>query len=157
MTLQIYDTMTRVKRAFEPLDPGNVRVYVCGPTVYEVAHIGNARPVVVFDVLFRLLRHRYGPAQVTYARNITDIDDKIIKAAQESGEPIESLTARTTKAFHADMAALGTLEPSIEPRATQHIPQMIALIERLIENGHAYSADDHVLFSVPSMADYGKL
>ncbi len=157
MTLQIYDTMTRVKRAFEPLDPGNVRVYVCGPTVYELAHIGNARPVVVFDVLFRLLRHRYGPAQVTYARNITDIDDKIIKAAQESGEPIESLTARTTKAFHADMAALGTLEPSIEPRATQHIPQMIALIERLIENGHAYEADGHVLFSVPSMADYGKL
>ena len=157
MTLQIYDTMTRVKRAFEPLDPGNVRVYVCGPTVYELAHIGNARPVVVFDVLFRLLRHRYGPAQVTYARNITDIDDKIIKAAQESGEPIESLTARTTKAFHADMAALGTLEPSIEPRATQHIPQMIALIERLIERGHAYSADGHVLFSVPSMADYGKL
>ena len=157
MTLRLYDTMTRAKRVFEPLDPDNVRVYVCGPTVYDFAHIGNARPVVVFDVLFRLLRHLYGAAQVTYARNITDVDDKIIDAARAAGEPIDSVTARTTEAFHADMAALGALEPSIEPRATQHIPQMIALIERLIENGHAYEADGHVLFSVPSMADYGKL
>ncbi|MCH7795993.1 MAG: cysteine--tRNA ligase [Proteobacteria bacterium] len=157
MTLRLYDTMTRAKRVFEPLDPDNVRVYVCGPTVYDFAHIGNARPVVVFDVLFRLLRHLYGAAQVTYARNITDVDDKIIDAARETGEPIDSVTARTTEAFHADMAALGALEPSIEPRATRHIPQMIALIERLIENGHAYEADGHVLFSVPSMADYGKL
>ena len=157
MTLRLYDTMTRAKRVFEPLDPKRVRVYVCGPTVYDFAHIGNARPVVVFDVLFRLLRHLYGAAQVTYARNITDVDDKIIDAARETGAPIDSVTARTTEAFHADMAALGALEPSIEPRATRHIPQMIALIERLIENGHAYEADGHVLFSVPSMADYGKL
>jgi len=157
VTLQIYDTMTRAKRVFEPLDPGDVRVYVCGPTVYDFAHIGNARPVVVFDVLFRLLRHRYGPAHVTYARNITDVDDKIIKAAQESGEAIDGITARTTEAFHADMAELGTLAPTIEPRATEHIPQMIALIETLIERGHAYGADGHVLFSVPSMPDYGRL
>ena len=157
MTLQIYDTMTRAKTAFEPLDPDDVRFYVCGPTVYDLAHIGNARPVVVFDVLFRLLRHLYGAAHVTYARNITDVDDKIIKAAQESGEPIDSITARTTEAFHADMAALGALEPSIEPRATGHIAQMIAMIETLIERGHAYVADGHVLFSVPSMADYGRL
>jgi cysteinyl-tRNA synthetase len=157
VTLQIYDTMTRAKTAFEPLDPGNVRFYVCGPTVYDLAHIGNARPVVVFDVLFRLLRHLYGAAQVTYARNITDVDDKIIKAAQETGEPIDSITARTTEAFHADMAALGALEPSIEPRATGHIAQMIAMIGTLIEGGHAYAADGHVLFSVPSMPDYGRL
>ncbi len=157
MTLQIYDTMTRAKVAFEPLDPGDLRVYVCGPTVYDLAHIGNARPVVVFDVLFRLLRHLYGPAHVTYARNITDVDDKIIKAARESGEAIDGITARTTEAFHADMAELGALEPSIEPRATGHIAQMIAMIETLIERGHAYAADGHVLFSVPSMPDYGRL
>ncbi len=111
MTLHIYDTMKRAKVAFEPLDPGNVRFYVCGPTVYDLAHIGNARPVVVFDVLFRLLRHLDGPDHVTYARNITDVDDKIIAAAQESGEPIDAITARTTAAFHADMAALGALMP----------------------------------------------
>ena len=157
MTLQIYDTMTRAKTAFEPLDRGDVRFYVCGPTVYDLAHIGNARPVVVFDVLFRLLRHLYGAAQVTYARNITDVDDKIIKAAQETGEPIDSITARTTEAFHADMAALGALEPTIEPRATGHLAQMIAMIGALIERGHAYAADGHVLFSVPSMPDYGRL
>ena len=157
MTLHIYDTMRRAKVAFEPLDPGDVRFYVCGPTVYDLAHIGNARPVVVFDVLFRLLRHRYGADHVTYARNITDVDDKIIKAAQDSGEAIDAITARTTEAFHADMAALGTLEPSVEPRATQHIPQMIAMIETLIERDHAYVADGHVLFSVPSMPDYGRL
>ena len=157
MTLRLYDTMTRGKRVFEPLDAKNVRVYACGPTVYDLAHIGNGRMIVVFDVLFRLLRHLYGPAHVTYARNITDVDDKIIDAAKATGEPIDSITGRTTEAFHADMAALGTLEPSLEPRATQHIAQMIALIERLIENGHAYAADGHVLFSVPSMADYGKL
>ena len=122
MTLQLYDTMSRAKRVFEPLDSKNLRLYVCGPTVYDFAHIGNARPVVVFDVLFRLLRHLYGAAQVTYARNITDVDDKIINAAKESGEPIDSITARTTKAFHEDMAALGTLEPSLEPRATPSVP-----------------------------------
>jgi len=157
VTLHIYDTMRRAKVAFEPLDPDDVRFYVCGPTVYDLAHIGNARPVVVFDVLFRLLRQIHGPDHVTYARNITDVDDKIIKAAQDSGETIDSITARTTAAFHADMAALGALEPTIEPRATGHIPQMIAMIETLIERGHAYAADGHVLFSVPSMPDYGRL
>ena len=149
--------MTREKTPFEPLDPGNVRVYVCGPTVYDLAHIGNARPVVMFDVLYRLLRQVYGPDHVTYARNITDVDDKIINVAQETGEPIDSVTERTTRAFHEDMAALGALAPSMEPRATQHIPQMIAMIEALIEKGHAYAADGHVLFSVPSMPAYGKL
>ena len=157
MTLRLYDTMARAKRVFEPLDAKNLRLYVCGPTVYDFAHIGNARPVVVFDVLFRLLRHLYGADHVTYARNITDVDDKIIDAARAAGEPIDSVTARTTEAFHADMAALGTLEPSIEPRATQHIAQMIAMIETLIARDHAYAADGHVLFSVPSMADYGRL
>jgi cysteinyl-tRNA synthetase len=157
VTIQLYNTLARAKETFEPLDRENVRVYVCGPTVYDFAHIGNARPVVVFDVLFRLLRHVYGAGHVTYARNITDVDDKIIKAAHDNGEPIDELTARTTEAFHQDMAALGALPPTVEPRATQHIAEMIALIARLIERGHAYAADGHVLFSVPSMADYGRL
>ncbi len=157
MTLQLHNTLTRRKEAFAPLDPENVRLYVCGPTVYDFAHIGNARPVVVFDVLFRLLKQLYGARQVTYARNITDVEDKIIKAAQENGEAIEALTARTTDAFHQDMAALGALPPSIEPRATDHIPQMVAMIETLIAKGHAYAAEGHVLFNVPSMADYGQL
>ncbi|MFQ6016557.1 MAG: cysteine--tRNA ligase [Kiloniellaceae bacterium] len=157
MTIQLYNTLSREKAPFTPLDPGNVRLYVCGPTVYDVAHIGNARPVVVFDVLFRLLRHVYGPGHVTYARNITDLDDKIIAAAKETGEPIDRLTARTTRAFHEDMAALGALEPSIEPRATGHIDRMIAMIQQLIDRGHAYQAEGHVLFSVPSAPDYGKL
>ncbi len=155
--IQLYNTLAREKAPFEPLDPEDVRFYVCGPTVYDLAHIGNARPVVVFDVLFRLLRRVYGADHVTYARNITDVEDKIIDAARATGEPIDSLTARTTKAFHEDMAALGTLEPSIEPRATQHIGQMIAMIEKLIARGHAYEADGHVLFSVPSMPAYGQL
>ncbi len=164
MTLQFHNTLTRAKQAFEPLDPKNVRVYVCGPTVYDLAHIGNARPVVVFDVLYRLLRRLYGAEHVTYARNITDVEDKIIVAAKESGEPIDSVTARTTKAFHEDMAALGALPPSVEPRATDHIAQMIVMIERLIERSHAYAAPgseagtgSHVLFSVQSMPDYGRL
>ncbi len=157
MTIQIYNTLARAKVPFRPLDAENVRVYVCGPTVYDLAHVGNARSVVVFDVLFRLLRHVYGAARVTYARNITDVEDKIINAAKENDEPIESLTERTTRAFHEDMAALGTLEPTVEPRATRHIPQMIAMIEALIAKDHAYEADGHVLFSVPSLPDYGKL
>ena len=128
MTLQIHNTLTRRKEAFAPLDPENVRLYVCGPTVYDFAHIGNARPVVVFDVLFRLLRQLYGAERVTYARNITDVEDKIIKAAQENGESIDALTARTTEAYHRDMAALGALPPSVEPRATEHIAEMIAMI-----------------------------
>jgi len=155
--IQLTNTLTKRKEAFAPLDPKNVRVYVCGPTVYDFAHIGNARPVVVFDVLYRLLRHVYGAAHVTYARNITDVDDKIIKAARENGEPIDALTARTVQAFHDDMAALGALPPTVEPRATQTIPEMIALIARLIERGHAYEADGHVLFHVPSDPDYGCL
>jgi len=157
VVLHLFNTLTRTKARFEPLDPANVRLYVCGPTVYDLAHIGNARPVVVFDVLFRLLRHVYGADHVTYARNITDVDDKIIAAAKESGAPIEAITARTTRAFHDDMAALGALAPTMEPRATEHIPHMIAMIEALIARGHAYVADGHVLFSVPSMADYGRL
>jgi cysteinyl-tRNA synthetase len=157
LAIRLYNTLAREKQIFEPIDAANVRFYVCGPTVYDLAHIGNARPVVVFDVLYRLLRHVYGPDHVTYARNITDVEDKIINAADESGEPIDELTARTTKAFHEDMKALGTLEPTVEPRATGHIPQMITLIESLLERGHAYAADGHVLFSVPSMATYGRL
>lgn len=157
MTIQLYNTLRREKAPFQPLDPAKVRMYVCGPTVYDFAHIGNARPVVVFDVLFRLLRRVYGPDHVTYARNITDVEDKIIVAAKESGESIDSLTARTAQAFHEDMAALGALPPSLEPRATQYIPQMIAMIETLIEKNHAYAADGHVLFSVPSMPAYGRL
>ena len=155
--LQLHNTLTRRKERFEPLDPNNVRMYVCGPTVYDFAHIGNARPVVVFDVLFRLLRHIYGAEQVTYARNITDVEDKIIEAADKSGEPIEAITTRTTKAYQDDMAALGALDPTVQPRATEHIGQMIAMMETLVEKGHAYAAEGHVLFAVASMADYGQL
>ena len=157
MALRLYNTLTREKELFRPLDPTVVRLYVCGPTVYDFAHIGNARPIIVFDVLFRLLRHLYGPEHVRYARNITDVDDKINARAAEEGVPIGDLTARTAAQFHEDVAALGCLPPTIEPRATEHIPEMIALIERLVARGHAYAADGHVLFSVPSMPDYGRL
>jgi len=155
--LFLHNTLTRARERFEPDDPARVRLYVCGPTVYDFAHIGNARPVVVFDVLFRLLRRLYGEQQVVYARNITDVDDKIIEAARAKGESIEQVTGRTTEAFHADMAALGALPPTIEPRATGHIGEMIAMIGRLIEKGHAYAAEGHVLFAVSTMADYGRL
>jgi cysteinyl-tRNA synthetase len=155
VTLRIFDTLSRAKVDFVPLDPTHVRLYVCGPTVYDFAHIGNARPVVVFDVLARLLRRLY--PKVTYVRNITDVDDKINARAAEYGEDIRALTERTAKQFHEDMAALNTLPPDVEPRATEHIAEMIAMIEELIEKGHAYAADGHVLFSVPSMPDYGKL
>ena len=155
MTLRIYDTLSRAKVGFEPLDPKHVRFYVCGPTVYDFAHIGNARPVVVFDVLARLLRHLY--PKVTYVRNITDVDDKINARAKESGEDIRALTERTAQQFHADMAALGNLPPDVEPRATDHIAEMIAMITALLERDHAYEADGHVLFDVPKMPDYGKL
>ncbi len=159
MPLDLYNTLTRRKDRFEPLEPGRVGLYVCGPTVYDFAHIGNARPVMVFDVLFRLLERLYPPPNwcVTYVRNITDVDDKIIKAAADKGETIETLTQRTAAAYQQDMAALGALPPTIEPRATQHIGQMIALIETLIAAGHAYAAEGHVLFNVPSMPEYGQL
>jgi cysteinyl-tRNA synthetase len=153
--LQIHDTLTRGKTPFAPVDPDHVRLYVCGPTVYDRAHIGNARPVLVFDVLFRLLSRLY--PRVTYVRNVTDVDDKINARSKESGQPIDVITAETTRLFHEDMAALGALPPTVEPRATAHIPQMIAMIEGLIAAGHAYEAEGHVLFAVGSMADYGRL
>ena len=155
MTLTLHNTLTRRREPLEPVRPGHVGMYVCGPTVYDLAHIGNARPIVVFDVLCRVLKRLY--PQVTYVRNITDIDDKINEASRKSGEPIESITARTTKAFHEDIAALGALPPDAEPRATAHVPQMIALIEALIEAGNAYEAEGHVLFHVPSAPRYGAL
>jgi cysteinyl-tRNA synthetase len=157
MELKLYDTLTRQKRVFTPIDPARVRMYVCGPTVYDYAHIGNARPVIVFDVLFRLLRHLYGEKHVTYVRNITDVDDKINARAAERGIAIRDLTEETYKNFKADVTALGCLPPTVEPRATEHIEEMKTLIERLVKGGHAYVVDEHVLFSVPSMPDYGKL
>jgi cysteinyl-tRNA synthetase len=163
LELRLYDTLTREKRVFIPLDRSNVRMYVCGPTVYDFAHIGNARPVIVFDVLFRLLRHLYGADHVTYVRNITDVDDKInARAAQDFpnlplNEAIRLVTEKTERQFHEDVDALGCLRPTVEPRATEHIAEMRTLIERLVAAGHAYVADDHVLFSVPSMPDYGRL
>jgi cysteinyl-tRNA synthetase len=157
MELKLYDTLTREKRPFTPIDRNNVRMYVCGPTVYDFAHIGNARPLIVFDVLFRLLRHIYGDDRVTYVRNVTDVDDKINARAAERGVSIRDLTEDTYDDFKADVAALGCLPPTIEPRATEHIVEMRELIERLVASGHAYVAQEHVLFSVPSMPDYGRL
>jgi cysteinyl-tRNA synthetase len=163
MALTLYNTLTRKKEAFAPIDPKNVRMYVCGPTVYDFAHIGNARPVIVFDVLFRLLRHLYGPDHVTYARNITDVDDKINARAAErypDMEPtaaIRKLTEETAAQFHKDIAALGVLPPTVEPRATDHIAEMRHLCETLVAKGHAYVAEDHVLFDAGSMKDYGRL
>jgi len=157
MPLRLYNTLTRQKEIFAPLDPANVRLYACGPTVYDHLHIGNGRMLIVFDVLFRLLRHIYGPDCVTYVRNITDIDDKINVRAAERRVDIRVLTDETTKIFHEDAKALGCLAPTVEPRATDHIAEMIALIEKLIAKGHAYVAEGHVLFDVPSMAAYGKL
>jgi cysteinyl-tRNA synthetase len=155
--LKLYNTLTRSREAFTPLDPKNVRMYVCGPTVYDYAHIGNARPLIVFDVLFRLLRHIYGPEHVRYVRNITDVDDKINARAAERGISIRTLTEETNKIFQEDVKALSCLEPTVQPRATEHIAEMIAIVEKLIASGHAYAADGHVLFDVPSMTDYGRL
>src|SRR6202163_4213114 len=157
MELRLYDTLTREKRAFVPLDPNNVRVYVCGPTVYDFAHIGNARPVIVFDVLFRLLRHLYGEKHVTYVRNITDVDDKINERAARDfpglplNEAIRKVTELTEKQFHDDVDALGALRPTVEPRATEHIVEMRTIIEKLVQGGFAYVAEDHVLFSPQAM------
>jgi cysteinyl-tRNA synthetase len=155
MPLSLYNTLTRKKETFTPLDPDNVRLYLCGPTVYDFAHIGNARPSVIFDVLTRLLRCLY--SEVTFVRNITDIDDKIIKAAQENKEKIMDLTRRTTEYYRNDMKALGNIPPTQEPLATEHVEEMITMISHLIEAGHAYESDGHVLFSVKSFAGYGQL
>ena len=163
MTLRLYNTLTRTKEDFVPIDPSNVRMYVCGPTVYDFAHIGNARPVIVFDVLFRLLRHLYGPEHVTYVRNITDVDDKINARALRDfpdlplNDAIRKVTEKTANQFFADVKALGCLEPTVEPRATDSIAGMIDMIGILIDRGHAYEAGGEVLFSVGSMPDYGAL
>ena len=170
MDLKLYDTLTKEKRAFVPLDPRNVRMYVCGPTVYDFAHIGNARPVIVFDVLFRLLRHIYGEQHVTYVRNITDVDDKINDRALRDypglplNEAIRKVTEKTATQFHADVEALGCLPPTHEPRATDFVlpradgkADMVSLIATLIDRGHAYAANGEVLFDTASMPDYGKL
>jgi cysteinyl-tRNA synthetase len=157
MTLKLYNTLTRKKEEFRPEDATRVRMYVCGPTVYDYAHVGNARPVIVFDVLFRLLRHVYGADHVTYVRNITDIDDKINARAAEEKVSIRELTERTLAQFHADIRPLGVLEPTREPRATEWVAEMVALIAALVERGNAYAAEGHVLFHVPSMQDYGRL
>jgi len=154
MTLYLHDTLRGQKRAFEPLNEGEVSMYLCGPTVYNYAHVGNARPAVVFDLLARVLRREY---RLTFARNITDVDDKINQAAIDTGKPIDEITGKFIKAYNDDMAALGVLPPDIEPRATQHIEEMIAMIASLIDKGFAYAVDGHVLFDVSSNADYGQL
>ncbi len=154
MTIYLHDTLRAKKVAFEPLDPGHVTMYLCGPTVYNYAHVGNARPAVVFDLLVRLLRRSY---EVTFVRNITDVDDKINAAAQESGKAIDEITERFIKAYNEDMAVLGVLPPDIEPRATRHIDEMIEMIGELIEKGFAYEAEGHVVFDVESYENYGQL
>jgi len=157
MTIRLYNTLTRSKGAFRPIDADNVRLYVCGPTVYDYIHIGNGRAFVIFDVLYRLLRHVYGEEHVRYVRNITDVDDRINARAAERGISIRELTEETNAVFQADVAGLGCLPPDAQPRATEHIEAMIAIIARLVASGHAYAADGHVLFDVPSMPDYGRL
>lgn len=154
MTIHLHDTLKGKKIAFEPLKPGHVTMYLCGPTVYNYAHIGNARPAVVFDLLARLLRRRY---TLTFARNITDVDDKINAAAIDSGKPIDAVTERFIKAYNDDMAILGVLPPDVEPRATRHIDEMIAMIRDLVEKGFAYEAEGHVLFDVNANENYGQL
>lgn len=156
MPLTLYDTMAREKRAFKPADPGRVTMYVCGPTVYGYAHIGNARPAVVFDVLFRLLKRAYGEDAVLYARNVTDVDDKINAKAAKEDVPIADVAERYAKVYNEDIAALGVLSPTIEPRATRHMDAIVDMIARLIKAGCAYEAEGHVLFNVPSYSDYGK-
>jgi len=155
--IRLTNSRTRTKQDFTPIDPGNVRLYACGPTVYDRAHLGNARPVVVFDVLFRLLRHVYGADAVTYVRNFTDVDDKINARATQTGRPIREITEETIGWYHQDMDALGALRPTHEPRATDYIAQMIVMIETLIAQGQAYAAEGHVLFEVRKFPDYGQL
>src|SRR5271157_596503 len=154
MPLRLYNTLTRRKQDFAPINPANVRLYACGPTVYDHLHIGNGRMLIVFDVLFRLLQHEFGADHVTYVRNITDVDDKINARAAEHGVDIRVLTDVMTAIFHEDAKALGCLPPTHEPRATEHIEQMKAIIERLIAKGHAYVAEGHVLFDVRAMPAY---
>lgn len=155
--IRLYDTMTRQKRDFEPADPERITMYVCGPTVYGRAHIGNARPAVVFDTLARLIRHQYGPDSLVYARNVTDVDDKIIDAAKAEGVDPEVITERYERFYLEDMGALGVAPPTTAPHATQEIAGMVAMIEGLIARGHAYAAEGHVLFDVASDPDYGAL
>jgi cysteinyl-tRNA synthetase len=155
--IRLHDTMTREKRAFVPQNPNRITMYVCGPTVYGRAHIGNARPAVVFDTLARLIRHEFGPDSLVYARNVTDVEDKIIAAADAEGVDWAVITERYERLYLDDMGALGVQPPTIAPHATQEIASMVAMIERLIERGNAYEAEGHVLFSVPSWSDYGEL
>ncbi|HRD47812.1 MAG TPA: cysteine--tRNA ligase, partial [Caulobacter sp.] len=157
MTLKLYDTMAREKRPFVPADPDRVTMYVCGPTVYGYAHIGNFRPVVVFDTLFRVLRHVYGAETVIYARNVTDVDDKINRKAVEEGVDIRVITDRYLAAYEADAAAMKALPPTISPRATDHIADMLAQIGALVQRGAAYAAEGHVLFDTQAFPDYGQL
>ena len=157
MALTLYNTLSRTKEEFVPADEKRVTMYVCGPTVYSRAHIGNARPPVVFDVLFRLLRRQYGEESVVYARNITDVDDKINAASQAQNVPIKTITDKFEALYLEDMAALGVIRPTMDPHATTHIPQMIEMIQRLIAGGFAYEAEGHVLFNVPNYPEYGKL
>src|SRR5687768_14148312 len=155
--IRLHDTMVRAKREFVPADPKRITMYVCGPTVYGRAHIGNARPAVVFDTLARLIRHQFGVKRLVYARNVTDVDDKIIAAAGAEGIDPQVITERFERLYLDDMGALGVQPPDIAPHATREIPAMIAMIERLIEAGNAYAADGHVLFNVPSHNEYGEL
>src|SRR6476620_6252934 len=155
--IRLHDTMAREKRPFVPLNPQRITMYVCGPTVYGRAHIGNARPAVVFDTLARLIRHQFGENSLVYARNVTDVDDKIIAAAEAEGVEPSVITERYERLYLVDMGALGVTPPDIAPHATQEIAVMVAMIERLIERGNAYEAQGHVLFSVPSDLDYGLL
>ena len=157
MDYQFYDTYSNSKKIFSPLDPTNVRMYVCGPTVYDYAHVGNARPVIVFDIVYRMLKFKYGEDHVTYVRNITDVDDKIIEASNSLNEDIASLTKRTIEYFHDDAEYVGALTPTYEPKATDHISEMISIIEKLIKKNHAYESDGNVLFAVDTFENYGQL
>ena len=157
MDYQFYDTYSNTKKSFTPLDASNVRMYVCGPTVYDYAHVGNARPVIVFDIVYRMLNLKYGAEHVTYVRNITDVDDKIIEASNSLNEDISTLTERTINYFHDDASYVGALQPNVEPKATDHIPEMINIIEKLIKKNHAYEADGNVLFAVNTFDNYGNL
>lgn len=157
MKLHIHNTLTRQKEEFVPIDAKNVRLYNCGPTVWNYAHIGNAKPAVIFDLLARVLEHLYGADHVSYSRNITDIDDKIIEASKQTGEPIKAITEKYARIYNEDMGALGVRPPTHQPKATEYIPQMIEMVDKLIKAGHAYAAEGHVLFDVPSWPDYGQL